>query len=165
MFHFALGGFPGLRAFAGTADSGLREPTDKLVDESRPGLDSDDAVAVGDDTDPDGSAALAEAPDTGDEPGVTHDPDLTERERRRVRRCLDAAVSTDLPGLPAVHRLALLSLVLCAVQAEVWDSPLGDQGWIRIVSKALEKLDREDIPERMSSLRGKLGRDRHLPHA
>ena len=151
MFHFVLGGFPGLRAFAGTADSGLREPTDKLVDESRPGLDSDNAVAVGDDTDPDGSAVLAEAPHAGDESGVTHDPDLTERERRRVRRCLDAAVSTDLPGLPAVHRLALLSLVLCAVQAEVWDSPLGDRGWIRIVSRALGKLDREDIPERMSN--------------
>jgi hypothetical protein len=151
MFHFALGGLPGLSAFTGMADSSLREPTDKLVDESRPGLDSDNAVAVGDDTDPDGSAALVKAPDIGNEPGVTHDPDLTERERRRVRRCLDAAVSTDLPGLPAVHRLALLSLVLCAVQAEVWDSPVGDQGWIRIVSKALEKLDREDIPERMST--------------
>ena len=151
MFHFALGGFPALRAFAGTADGGLREPTDKLVDESRPGLDSDNAVAVGDDTDPDGSAALGEISDTGDESGKTHEADLTERERRRVRRCLDAAVSTDLPGLPAVHRLALLSLVLCAVQSEVWDGPLGDQGWIRIVSKALEKLDREDIPERLSS--------------
>ena len=92
MFHFTLGGLPGLRAFAGTADSGLREPTDKLVDESRPGLDSDDAAAVGDDTDPEGSAASAEAPGTGDESG---DPDLTDRERRRVRRCLDAAVSTD----------------------------------------------------------------------
>ena len=37
MFHFVLGGFPGLRAFAGTADSGLREPTDKLVEERSPG--------------------------------------------------------------------------------------------------------------------------------
>ena len=54
MFHFAMGGLPGLRAFAGAADSGLREPTDKLVDESRPGLDEDDEAAVGDDTDPDG---------------------------------------------------------------------------------------------------------------
>lgn len=151
MFHFVLGGFPSLRAFAGSADSGLREPTDKLVDESRPGLDSDDAVAVGDDTDPDDSATSAKAPDNGDESGVAHDPDLTERERRRLRRCLDAAVNTNLPGLPPVHRLAILSLVLCAIQAGVWDGPLGDRGWFRIVRKALEKLDQDDIPERMSS--------------
>jgi hypothetical protein len=151
MFHFVFGGFPGLRASARTADSGLREPTDKLVDESRPGLDEDDPSALGDDTDPDGSAASTEGIDTGGESGEVPDPDLTERERRRVRRCLDTAVNTDLLGLPALHRLALLSLVLCAVQAKVWDSPLGDRGWIRIIGKILEKLDREDIPERMSS--------------
>lgn len=60
MFRFALGGLPGLRTFAGVADSSLREPTDRLVDEARPGLDSDDEATVGDDTDPGGSAALAE---------------------------------------------------------------------------------------------------------
>ena len=150
MFHFVLGGFPGLRSFAGTADSGLREPTDRLVDENRAGLDSDDAAAVGDDTDPDDSAALAEGPDGSGEPGATHDRDLTERERRRVRRRLQTAVATDMPNLPAVHRLAVISLLLCAVQADVWDGPLGDEGWVRVVSQALEGLDRDDIPERIS---------------
>ena len=152
MFHFALGGLLGLRAFAGAADSNLREPTDTLIDETRPGLDSDDEVAVGDDTDPDGSATLADGTDASDEPpGGTQDLDLTERERRRIRRRLEAAVNTDMPNLPAVHRLAIISLVLCAVQAAAWDGPLGDKGWIRVVSKALENLDRDDIPERMSS--------------
>ena len=151
MFHFALGGFPSLRSLAGTADSGLREPTDRLVDENRAGLDSDDEAAVGDDTDPDGSAVLAEAPDGSDETGATHDHELTERERRRVRRRLETAVGTDMTKLPAVHRLAVISLLLCAVQADVWDGPLGDQGWIRIVSQALENLDRDDIPERISN--------------
>ena len=151
MFHFALGGLPGLRAFAGAADGSLREPTDRPVDETRPGLDSDDEVAVGDDTDPDGSAASAEGTETSDEPGATQDRDLTEWERRHVRRRLEAAVHTDMPNLPAVHRLAIISLVLCAVQVGAWDGPLGDQGWIRVVSEALENLDRDDIPERMSS--------------
>ena len=56
-----------------------------------------------------------------------------------------------MPNLPAVHRLAIISLVLCAVQARAWYGPLGDQGWIRVLSEALENLDRDDIPERMSS--------------
>ena len=151
MLHFALGGFPCPRSFAETADSSLREPTDRLVEENRAGLDADDEGAVGDDTDPDGSDALAEAPDSSDKPGATHDRDLTERERGRVRRRLEAAVATDMPKLPAVHRLAVISLLLCAVQSDVWDGPLGGQGWIRVVSQALENLDRDDIPERISS--------------
>lgn len=104
MFYFALGGFPGLRTFAGTSESGLADPACRLA----------------------------------------------EPERRRVRRHLDAAVE-HMPNLPAVHRLAVISLVLCTVEADVWDGPLGDQGWIRVVSRALENADRDDIPERMSS--------------
>jgi hypothetical protein len=53
--------------------------------------------------------------------------------------------------LPAVHRLAVISLLLCAVQADVWDGPLGDQGWIRVASRALGYLDLDDIPERIST--------------
>jgi hypothetical protein len=75
--------------------------------------------------------------------------DLTDPERRRVRRHLEAAVE-HMPNLPAVHRLAVIGLVLCSVQADVWDGPLGDQGWIRVVSRALENVDRDDIPERIS---------------
>jgi len=151
MFHFALGGLPGLRAFAGAADTSLREPTDRLVDENRPGLDSDDEVAVGDDSDPNGSAAPTKGTDASVGPDATRGRDLTERERRQVRRRLETAVHIDMPNLPAVHRLAIISLVLCAVEAGIWDSPLGDQGWIRVVSEALENLDRDDIPERISS--------------
>ena len=60
--------------------------------------------------------------------------DLAERERRRVRRRLESSVATEMPAYPAFSRLAVIILVLCAVQAEIWDGPLGDQGWIRVVS-------------------------------
>jgi hypothetical protein len=152
MFEFALGGLPGLRAFAGTHDSSLREPTDKLIGETRPGLDSDDEAAVDDDTNLEGSAGQADRADASDGPiSVPQNLNLTERERGRIRRSLRAAVRTDMPNLPAVHRLAVISLLLCAIQAGAWDGARGRQGWIRVVSKALENLDRDDIPERMSS--------------
>jgi hypothetical protein len=72
-------------------------------------------------------------------------------ERRRLRRELETAVNESMQNLPAVHRLAILILVLCAVQAQVWDGPLGDHGWFAVVGKALQNLDRDDIPEQLSS--------------
>ncbi len=52
-----------------------------------------------------------------------------------------------MPKSPAVQRLALLTAVLIAVQAGIWDSPLGERGWIAVLSTALENLDQDDIPE------------------
>jgi hypothetical protein len=72
-------------------------------------------------------------------------------ERRRARRRL-AALAEDLAGLTASQRLAVLIMALCGIQAGVWDSPVGDQGWIRVVSRALENLEDGDIPEPLSPL-------------
>lgn len=154
MFYFAMGGLAGLRASASTTGSGLREPTDKLLDESRPGLDEDDAATVGDHENPGDMAGLAGAAVVSAEfggPGVDYFNELAERERRRVRRRLESSVATEMAAYPAFSRLAILILVLCAVEAGLWDDPLGDQGWIGVVSEALEKLDQEDIPTRLSS--------------
>jgi len=82
--------------------------------------------------------------------GVDYSRGPAERERRGVRRRLESSVATEMPEYPAFGRLAVLILVLCAVQAEIWDGPLGDQGWIRVVSAALGQLDQGDIPERLN---------------
>ena len=70
-------------------------------------------------------------------------------ERRRTRRRLEA-MAEDAASLTASQRLAVLTVVLCGVQAELWDSPLGDRGWIRVVSRALERLGDGDIPDSLS---------------
>lgn len=83
-----------------------------------------------------GKTALPGGPGTGNRSGI--------------RRRLELAVSTEMEEYSAVGRLAILTLVLCAVQAGVWDGPLGDGGWIRVVGSALEQLDRGDVPEELS---------------
>jgi hypothetical protein len=70
-------------------------------------------------------------------------------ERRRARRRLEA-LAEDPAGLTASQRLAVLTMALCGIQAGVWDSPVGDQGWIRVVSRALESLEDGGIPEQLS---------------
>ena len=90
MFHFALGGLPALRAFAGAADSGLREPTDRLVDENRPGLDCGRRGRRRRRHDPDGSAALPEPRPAATIPGAacTTLRSLADAGAGRVRRRL-----------------------------------------------------------------------------
>jgi hypothetical protein len=83
--------------------------------------------------------------------GDAGDRDLTDGERRRVRRDLETAVRETMPLLPAVDRLAIAALVLYAVQAKAWDSPVGDQGWLPVVSAAIGEIDEDDIPERLST--------------
>jgi hypothetical protein len=88
------------------------------------------------------------------EPRVTlppAEPATGSAERRRLRRDSQKMVSEAMPVLPAVHRVAVLALVLCAVQAEVWDGPLGEDGWFPVVGGALQNLDRDDIPEQLSA--------------
>jgi hypothetical protein len=72
-------------------------------------------------------------------------------ERRRICRVLEALVQDTMPGLPAIHRVGILGLVLLGVQAEIWDDPLGDEGWFPVVAEALKHLDADDIPQQMSS--------------
>jgi PLD-like domain len=142
MFRLALGESPGA--------AGALEPADKPVEDNRAGLDSDDETVVGDDTDPGVSAPLTGDTDEEDASGLKGRRELTQTERRRVRRNLETAVREIMPGLPAVHRLAIIALIMCAVQYGVWDGPLGDQGWLRVLSDALKQLDLNDIPPQLS---------------
>jgi hypothetical protein len=97
---------------------------------------------------PDSSALGMGWPDEADA-GLARD--RTEAGRRKVCRLLTTAVSEAMPQYAAAQRLALLSTVLVAVQSGTWNGPLGEQGWIRVVSEALENLDRDDIPGRLSA--------------
>lgn|GEM_PF-4131439 len=89
----------------------------------------------------------------GDVSGPSDDStdELTDTERRRVRRALDAAVRERMPDLTAVERLAIMALVLYAVQARAWDSPVGDQGWLPVVGAVVEAIDKDDIPDQLSA--------------
>jgi hypothetical protein len=71
---------------------------------------------------------------------------LTEAARRRQRRDLSAAAESAMPQSPFPVRLALLALILVAVEGGTWDSPSGDSGWMKVVATALENLDRDDTP-------------------
>jgi hypothetical protein len=75
---------------------------------------------------------------------------LATAERRRARRRLEA-MAEDAASLTASQRLAVLAMILCGVQAELWDGPLGDEGWIRVVSRVLEMLGNGDIPDPLSA--------------
>lgn len=74
-------------------------------------------------------------------------------DRRRVRRLLTAQV-TDEAGadsLSAVERLAVLTLVLTGVESDVWDGPLGEDGWLRVLGAALQIIGQAEIPEALST--------------
>jgi hypothetical protein len=152
MASFVLGGVPGLRAFRSADDGTLRLPTDKVVDESRPGLDADDENVGGDGAP--GEQAAAETPEGSiAQVLIRRSRDLPEAERRRVRRLLAAQVTdeTRLKSLSAVERLAVLTLILIGVESGIWDGPLGEDGWLRAASTILESLGQAEIPEALSS--------------
>jgi len=151
MFRFIMAGFPGLRALAAEEDDGrLLTPTDKVVEEHSLGLETDDdAGAVNDDgTGGNGSPAVSERPNEAD---LELFRGQTEAGRQRIRRLLTSAVTAAMREYPAAQRLALLTAVLIAVQAGIWDSPLGERGWIGVLSTALENLDQDDIPDQLSA--------------
>ncbi len=151
MFRFIMAGFPGLRALAAEDDDGgLLTPTDKVVEERSLGLETDDdAGAIHDDGTGENASPLASG-----RPGEA-DLELlrsqTQTGRQRIRRLLASAVTAAMPQYPAVQRLALFTAVLIAVQAGIWDSPLGERGWIGVLSTALENLGQDDIPEQLST--------------
>ena len=151
MFRFIMAGSPGLRALAAEEDDDwLLTPTDRVVEERSLGLETDDdAGAVNDDgTGGDGSPADSEPSDEAD---LELFRSQTEAGRRRIRRLLTSAVTAAMPAYPAAQRLALLTAVLIAVQADIWDSPLGERGWIAVLSTALENLDKDHIPEQLTA--------------
>jgi hypothetical protein len=75
--------------------------------------------------------------------------DLPGPERRKVRQLL-AATGKQAASQPAIVRLALLTLVLCGVEAGVWDSPQGSDGWMSVCAGAVRNLVSGDIPERLA---------------
>jgi hypothetical protein len=152
MASFVLGGVPGLRTHRSADNSGLHLPTDKVLDESRPGLDNDDET-IGDES------AHEDAADTGADDGqlakalITQSRDLPEAERRRVRRMLAAHVTDEirLKSLSATEHLAVMTLVLIGAESGIWHSPLGEDGWLRVASTILAALGQSEIPEPLST--------------
>jgi hypothetical protein len=73
---------------------------------------------------------------------------LSDAGRRRPRSLLASAVTRELP---AAGRLAVTALLLIAIEAGIWDSPLGEPGWIRVLTSALTRLDQDDLPDRLTA--------------
>jgi hypothetical protein len=71
---------------------------------------------------------------------------LTEAGRRKARGLLASAATRKLP---AEGRLAILALIMLAAEGGIWDGPLGEDGWIRVLAAALERLDQDDLPGRL----------------
>ena len=124
MFRFALGGFPALHSVSPSADGTLEEPTDRLIDERKAGLEDDDSETVNDDVDPAddddeparGSDGGQAGPSIDDWPSGG-DGDLPERVRRRIRRQLEKWFTSTARQSPVIARLAVSQLLLCAIQS------------------------------------------------
>jgi hypothetical protein len=158
MFRFALGGFPALRALSSSADGSLEEPTDRVIDERKAGLEDDDSETVNDDVDPadddDEPAQDGNNGPTGaskDDRASGGDGGLPESMRRRTRRQLEKWFTDTAHHSPVIARLAVIQLLLCAIQSHFWETALGDQGWMRVLGTAIKTLNVEDTPERISS--------------
>ena len=158
MFRFALGGFPALHAVSSSAASSLEEPTDRVIDERKAGLEDDDSETVNDDVDPAGDdVEPAQCRDNGptgspnDVWASVSDEDLPESVRRRTRRQIERWFADTAPHSSVIARLAVTQLLLCAIQSHFWETALGDQGWMRVLGTAIKTLNSDDTPERISS--------------
>ena len=80
--------------------------------------------------------------------------DLPGAERRKVRQLLagfGAQSAQSAAAQSAAARLALLALVLCAVEAGVWDDPQGPDGWVAVCAGAVRNLASGNLPERLAT--------------
>ena len=77
--------------------------------------------------------------------------DLPGPERRKVRQLLTAATGEQAAARPAIVRLALLALVLCAAEAGSLDGPQGPDSWVSVCAGAVRNLVRGDLPERLAA--------------
>jgi hypothetical protein len=84
--------------------------------------------------------------DEPDEADLERLRQLSEASRRTARGLLATAATRKLP---AEGRLAVLALIMLAAEAGIWDGPLGEAGWIRVLAAALERLDQDDLPGRL----------------
>lgn len=87
---------------------------------------------------------------------VARSRDLSEAERRRVRRLLTAQVGGEagVRSRPAAERLAVLTRILAGAESGIWDGPLGEGGWLRMASTTLEALGEAEVPETLSTRAG-----------
>ncbi len=166
--QLALGGIPALRAWSPAAGAGLEEPADRIIDERQPGFDADDAGTLSEDPGPlaadvaaapaetetvaggdttEGAAAGARQQDQRE--GIPDQSGQLEGEKRRGRRTLSRAATDYAPHLPAIDRLAIVKLVLCAIEARIWTDALGDDGWLNVLGTALRNLAGGDIPRQL----------------
>jgi len=76
-----------------------------------------------------------------------------EAERRRERRQLTGQVMEvgGAEGPPVAERLDVLTSVLTGIELGVWDGPLGDDGWLRVLSAILTAIGQSEIPEALST--------------
>lgn len=150
LFHFALGGFEGLSAVASAeADDDLIEPTDRLIDDRAAGLD-DDETDVTDDADGHPSAdPTGGVVDTAVRTKL--EIERNEAKKRSFRQVFAKAVDVDAHNLAAVDRLAIVQLLLCAIQVQVWPAPSGPNGWMRLLASATKSLVLDDLPDRLQS--------------
>jgi hypothetical protein len=159
--QLALGGFRGLREWLPAAHLGLEAPDDRIIDDSRRGLEDDENaqaegsavtdlsegrnsadatdVAAGHD-DAGGPDARIRIPDQGGQP---------EAEKKRGRRVLTRLVTDVGPRAPAIDRVAIIILLLCAIEARVWADPLGEDGWLKVVGAAMSDLSDCEIPQQL----------------
>jgi hypothetical protein len=152
MASFVLGGVQSLRALWNSDSGSLRLPTDKVVEDNRPGLDVDDETIVEDGASS-GPEDAGNAQDNLGETLKTQTRDLPEAERRRLRRLLTTQVMDEarLASLSCTERLAILTLVLIGVQSGIWDGPLGENGWFGVSKTILKELGQAEIPQALST--------------
>jgi hypothetical protein len=162
VIQLALGGFPALHRGSRIADVGIEEPTDRVIVDSKPGLEAD-AELVGQDndvsatTDPVGDGTSETGADQASaNAGIPDQHDQPEGEKRRGRRMLTNAVFDYAPQSPAIDRLAILKLVMCAIETGIWAEPTGDGGWFTVLKGALSNLADCQMPEQLEKHVGSL---------
>lgn len=153
--RFTLRGFPALRGWSPVADAEIEEPADQVIDESNPGFDTDDTDTVsghpatpgetGAPADDGSPASDTQTPDS--DPVIPDKSDLPESEKRRVRRVLTRLVGKNTAKLPAIGCLAVVQLLLCIIEARIWDAAVGEEGWFPLLGAGLLHVAEADIPE------------------
>lgn len=153
MFRFALGGLPAVASSLDDTEPTLLAPTDRLVDERIAGLQDDDPNRVNEYGDPTASehaggaeAALHGHTEVSDGGPHNSRPELSEQDRRRIRRRLGRAAHREAPDTAAIDRLAIGGLILIAIEWQIWDRFDGEDGWVEVLAALLSVLDDGAVP-------------------
>ncbi|MEU6995453.1 hypothetical protein ABZ953_32955 [Streptomyces sp. NPDC046465] len=120
---------------------------ERFTDDIEAALDGESTEAVAAELDP---TAAAAAEVTGSLPDLhSTNQEFRRRYRRWVERLVDLAADLGPP-----ERMLVVRLTLWTVAAGAW--PLGDTGWLPLLSRAVRALDRRDLPERIEPQVGSL---------